>query len=182
MPTFSYILIALALALETMLLMYRNAKGSAIRPTVSLCLSLALAAAQAALFMLGVWIAAMLRFDMPELDKPFFIAMLLIVAVKLLLPMFGSKRGDSVYDLTRPATMLALAVASSVNALLLGIGAGFVADPRKAFLPAVISIMLLVFMLSWLGIMLGRNGKGLKTKRWHLIAVLMLLVCLIAAQ
>ncbi|MBQ9472927.1 MAG: manganese efflux pump [Bacteroidales bacterium] len=176
MTTFSYILLALALALESMLLTYRNTQGTALRLTKGLAVSLIMALMQTLLFQGGVWLGNLLRFDLPDIDKTFFIALFVVVVVKLLLPLLGRKREQVVYDLGRATTALALSVAASVNALLLGLGVGFVADMKAAYLPATIAIALSVLLLSYLGIMLGRRKKELAAKRWHMIAALMLLV------
>lgn len=176
MTLFGFIALAISLALSSMVLLYNAASHTSIRPTTGLLLSFLLGVVQAAALLLGIAIGALLRFDLTEIDKTFFFAMYCIVAIKLLLSVFSRSAKGGSYDFSRVSTMLALAAVSAINPLLLGIGQGFIDDFGSVFVKAFVPILLIVTVFAYLGVMLGRSGKELKSRRWTLIAALFLVV------
>ena len=80
------------------------------------------------------------------------------------------------YDISRWGIVLLLGVASAVNTLLVGMGLGFRVSLHTELWRLSVPLFLVIFLLCYWGIMLGRRNKPMRERRWLLIAVLFLLI------
>ena len=85
--------------------------------------------------------------------------------------------GISVANLLRRwGTVLLLGIATAVNTLLVGLGLGFRVSLQAELWKLSVPLFVVLFLLCYWGIMLGRRNKPMRERRWLLIAVLFLLI------
>lgn len=177
MSVLEYIILAFALSIPTMVVLRDCAMKNPIRLTRGLGVSLIIALEHALLLLCGMWISNMLRFDIPDYDNLFFLGLMVAVALRMFFPAFRKKEKRTVsYDISRWSTVSLLGVATGVNALFVGLGFGFRVAVGDALWRVSIPMVLIIFLLCYLGIMMGRRKKQMRERRWQLIAVLFLLV------
>ena len=186
MSIIEYIVIGLAFGIESMIVMYRHARLGSLRLTQGLLASLIFAAIYGLLAMAGMYIGDLLHFD--DMINPnskayvttnvlVFIGLTAVVCIKMLLAMRNEKKdtAEVVYDLRRTSTVVALALATGVNLLILFLGVGFVDASSHSMVAAILPLFVCVFLFSYLGIMFGRQQTPLRPRRWQFIIILMLL-------
>lgn len=179
MSIIEYILLAIALAIPTAVVLRGSAQQTHIRLSQALLVVLVFGFVHAAFLVIGMYIAnGLSRFSHnPEsVNNLIYLGFFLIVAVKLLFAAIRQKDASVGYDISRWSTALALSVATGLNVLLIGLGLGFrtlvAIDLYKAAIPMIVS----VFLLGYWAVMLGRQKKKFKERRWMLISVLFLLI------
>lgn len=189
MSIVSFIVIAIALGISFMLLMQRCSDAAPVPLSSGLLISLTMAVVQAALFCAGISLGNMLRFELPGDPEAFarpnafiFLGMSLFVAAKMLWPYMGRKTKPASFDLNAGTLrVLLFTVAAGINGFLLGLGAGFVASLAAHLHGALWPMLVAVFLLSYLGIMYGRQHVKLRPRRWMVASALILIVTAIAA-
>lgn len=181
MSLFEYILIALAFSIESMLLMRSQSNKTHIALTRGLAISLFLALTYAFMLFAGLHIGNLLRFEENDRADAYntantlvFIGISLLLCIKVLLPALRKKEQIAAYDINRWTTIVALAFASSIDLLIYGLGVGFLPQSHDEGLKAFIPMIICVFLLSYMGIMFGRQGTTLRPRRWHILSVLLL--------
>ena len=178
MKVFEYIVLSLALALPVLLTLRDCAVKVRLRLTRGLLVSFIIAIEQALLILLGMLIGNLLRLDMPEYDNLVFLGLMLVVALRMFINAFRKPKGKEavVFDISRLGTVALLGLATGTNALLVGVGLGFRTFLEQDLWAVSIPMAVSVFLLGYLGIMLGRQNKELRRRRWLLIATLFLLL------
>lgn len=139
-----------------------------------------MAAEHTLILLLGILLGNMLRFDIPDYDSLVFLGLIVVVAIRMFFPAFRKKDRERIsYDIAQWGTVALLGIATGVNLLFVGLSLGF-RETREtmehALWRASIPSFLIVFLLGYLAIMMGRQKKELRERRWQLIAVLFLLV------
>lgn len=177
MSVFEYIILSFALSVPVMVVMRDCALKNHIRLSRGLVVSFLIGLEHTALLLGGMWVANMLRFDIPDYDNLFFMGFMVVVALRLFFPAFRKKDRVRVsYDISRWSTVLSLGVATGMNTLFVGLGYGFKFDVGHELWRVAIPLVLIMFLLCYLAIMMGRRKKNMRERRWQLIAVLFLLV------
>lgn len=177
MSVIEYIILAFALTLPTMITVRSCAQGMPIRLTRGLLLSLLWSVEHALLLVLGMYVGEMLRFGMPEYDKLVYLGLMVVVAIRMFFAAFRKQdKTQPSYDISQWGTSLLLGVATGTNVLFVGLGLGFLVDVSTDMWRAAIPLAVIIFLLSYLAIMLGRRKKEMRERRWLLIAVLFLLI------
>jgi len=177
MSVIEYIILAFALAIPLVVTLRGCALRNPIRLSRGLAVALLLALEQTLLLLSGIWIANMLRFDMPEYDNLVYLGFLLVVAVRMFFPAFRKQDKEMPpYDISRWGTVLLLGVATAVNTFLVGLGLGFRVNLGTDLWKVAIPMVVVMFLLGYWGIMLGRRKKEMRKRHWQLIAVLFLLI------
>lgn len=186
----AYIVIALAFAISNMLLFRRCAELTPIRLTRGLLLTLMVAGLQLALFMLGLLLGDMLRFELPDNQDAFamanamiFMGLDAIVISRMVMPYLRREPKLPLFNLGDNKSSRAMAFIASVNTLLVGLGAGFVAASAENFFRTLWPLLVLVilWLFGYWGLMLGRQKVAVRPTRWMVIAAIMLLGVGIAA-
>lgn len=176
MSVIEYIILSIALAIPLEVTLRGCALKNPIRLTRGLAVSLLLALEHAALMVIGIYIGNLLRFDLPEYDNLVYLGLLLVVALRMFFPAFRKKDKElPPYDISKWGTVLLLGVATGVNTLFVGMGLGFRVDLATDFWKVAVPMLVVVFLLGYWGIMLGRRNKEIRQRRWQLVAVLFLL-------
>lgn len=184
----TYIVLSIAFGITTMLLMRRCAETTPVRLTRGLTIMILITIIHTLLFILGMALGDLLRIegtDAPQLyartNAYIFLGLTIFVALRTLLPYLKRKPQLPVFDMRKWNSVAAMAVASGINVLLVGLGLGFViplaGHTHWAMWPLAISTLL----LGYLGIMFGRQKVTMRPLRWMIVACILLLGCGIAA-
>lgn len=177
MSVIEYIILAFALAIPLTASVRGCALKNPIRLTRGLILSVAWGAEFALLVALGMLVGDLLRFDMPEYDDLIYLGLMLVVAVRMFFMAFRKPdKAHPAFDISRWYTALLLGVAAGTNALFIGLALGFRVQVPGDLWRAAIPLFIITLLLAYLGIMFGRRKKAMRERRWHLIAVLFLLI------
>ena len=97
-------------------------------------------------------------------------------------PYMGRKTQPMAYDLNAGTLrVLLFTIATGINGFLLGIGVGFVTPLGGHFHGAFWPLLVAVFLLSYLGIMYGRQHVKLRPRRWMAVSAVIIIVTAIAA-
>ncbi|MBR4229518.1 MAG: hypothetical protein IKR83_02270 [Bacteroidales bacterium] len=185
----AYIVLALAFAISNMLLFRRCAELTPIRLTRGLGLTLCVAAVQTALFLLGMVLGNLLRFELPDDSAAFstanamiFLGLDIFVMLRMLLPHLRREPRLPLFDLGNGKATIAISLTAAINPLLVGLGAGFVASSADIHKLWPIAMLVLLWIFGYWGVMLGRRKVAIRPVRWMVIAAIMLLGVGIAAM
>lgn len=190
MNIIEYIAIGIAFGIESMIVMYRHARPNGLRLTQGLMASLLFAVIYAILAFTGILIGSMLHFD--DMINPnseaysttnalVYVGLTVVVVIKMLLAMHNEKKETKtiVYDIRRVSTVVALAIATGINLLIIYLGVGFADGNSHKFITILLPLIISVFLLSYLGIMFGRQQVALRPRRWqYVISILLLAIAI----
>lgn len=179
MTLISYIVLALALGIQAFVALRNSAAAHPMRLTRGVLVSVLLALVFAALLAGGMTVGEMLRLDVPQVDKSIALGLFGVVVVKQLFSLRASVTTG--YDIQRLGAAIVVALALGINALLLGMGVGFVANLSADWLKMALPLLLLVSLMGTWGIMLGRKQVDIRPRRWLYISMLCLLVVAVVA-
>lgn len=175
MNVFGYILFGLSMGLEAMLTMRASAVRVNIQLTRGLLDAFVIAVVECILLLFGIWMASLWTFQFGNVDNYVFLGIILLLVAKMLMETFSKQRREASYDIAHMGTTMLLAVALGMDALIAGMGFGFLDDISTAWLKAALPLFVLVFLFAYLGVMLGRRKVEVKQRRWNLFAVLFVL-------
>lgn len=187
MSIVSYIVIALALGLVNMLLFRRCGEATPVRLSEGLFIVCVVSAIQVLMYYLGSLVGGMLSLHSPsdpsmyaDINAYIFLGISIVVILKLLVPYLRKEPQLPLFNLGNTWSVLAMAVATGINVLLLGIGTGFV-ESGHALHKLLWPLLITSVLLGYLGLMFGRQKIELRPRRWMLLACLLLLATAIAA-
>ena len=100
---------------------------------------------------------------------------MILVALRLLFRSGKKKRAVQPYDISRYSTALLLGVAVGINTLFVGLALGFRIPLADNLWRSSVPLVIIMALFALLGVMLGRQQKELRARRYTLIAVLFLL-------
>lgn len=188
MSLIEFIILAIALSFEALVVMHGCALKNKIPLTKGLAESAIVALVNALLLAAGIWIGSMLKFTpagvdpdasqtgslLADTDGLVYLGLMLLVAVRLLFRSGKKSRQVQPYDISRYGTAILLGVAIGINTLIVGIAVGF--RPVMSNLwTASVPIFVIMTLFAFFGVMLGRKGKEIRARRYTLFAVLFLL-------
>lgn len=188
MSLIEFIILAIALSFEALVVMHGCALKNKIKLSKGLAESFLVAFVNALLLVAGIWIGSMLKFTpagvdpdasrtdslLADTDGLVYLGLLILVAVRLLFRSGKKSRQVQPYDISRYGTAILLGVALGINTFIVGIAVGF--RPVMSNLwAASIPLFVLMTLFAFLGVMLGRKGKEIRARRYTLFAVLFLL-------
>lgn len=188
MSLIEFIILAIALSFEALVVMHGCALKNKITLTKGLAESAIVAFVNAVLLAAGIWIGSMLKFTpagidpdasqtgslLADTDGLVYLGLLLLVAIRLLFRSGKKSRQVQPYDISRYGTAILLGVAIGINTLIVGIAIGF--RPVMSNLwTASVPIFVIMTLFAFFGVMLGRKGKEIRARRYTLFAVLFLL-------
>lgn len=189
MSLIEFIILALALSFEALIVMHGCALNTPIRLTKGLAESFTVAVVNTLLLICGMMIGNLLRFTPTDLnpdasstnsllsdtDNLVYLGIMILVAVRLLFRSSKKRRTVQPYDISRFSTTLLLGVAIGINTLFVGLALGFRMPLNENLWRAAIPLFVLMSLFAFLGVMLGRQKKELRAQRYTLFAVLLLL-------
>lgn len=183
MSLIEYIAISIAFGIDSMLVMRRHTLQMPIRLTHGLAVSIMLAIVFSVMFYAGIQLGQLLRFTSPTGDADMlntntmvFVGLVVLTSIKMLFSIRRNKKKElSLYDLSRWSTVVALSIASGINVMIVGMGIGFLPSTTGDRWNALIPIAIATWLLSYWGIMMGRQKVELRENRWLVVALLLLL-------
>lgn len=178
MSLICYLLFSFAIGISAFTVLHGCAQQSQVPLLRGLGVSLCMAFVGVVLYELGVLLGNVLRFGLSEVDRLVFLGIMVVVAIRMMMSAYS--KNEFSYDISRFATMVALSVATGINAFLVGIGVGFVAIFKADIIKSMVPMAVLVSLLSLWSIMLGRQKVEIRARRWMFLATLMLLVSTLA--
>ena len=188
MSLIEFIILAIALSFEALVVMHGCALKNKIPLTKGMAESVLVALVNAVLLIVGIWIGSKLKFTpsgidpetsstgslLADTDGLVYLGLLILVAVRLLFRSGRKSRQVQPYDISRYSTALLLGVALGINTLIVGLAVGF--RPVMSNLwAAAVPLFVIMTLMAFLGVMLGRSGKEIRARRYTLFAVLILL-------
>ncbi len=184
----TYIVLALAFGINTMILMRRCAEATPIKLTKGLGITFLVSIVSCLFFMLGISLGDLLRIegsDAPQLyartNAFISLGLAVFVSLRMLLPYLRRKPQLAVFDLRNWGSVAAMAVASSINILLTGLVLGFVNSLSGNIHWAIWPMFVSVLILGYLGIMFGRQKVEMRPRRWMIVACILIIGSAIAA-
>lgn len=187
MSIVSYIVIAIAIGINLMLLFRRCGEASPVRLISGLLIVAATTVVHVFLYYLGGLAGNLLRLESAadpymysDINAYIFLGIAIVVTIKLLAPYLRREPKLPVFSLTNGGTVLAMAVATGINTLLMGLGAGFV-EQGLAIHKIVWPLLIAGILLGYLGLMFGRQRVPLRPRRWAIASCILLLGVAIAA-
>ena len=174
MTIIDFIIIALAIGIETFSSLHKTIKANPIPLTKGLATSFLMAVIFVLFTYIGILISNALRFNYNQIDKVVCIAFILIVTFKRLIESRKQMNGEA-FNLSYFPQSLMFATAKGINTLLMGLGIGFV-ENSSCFWKISIPIFVLVFVFAMWGTMLGRKRIEMNYRRWGMISTLCLLI------
>jgi putative Mn2+ efflux pump MntP len=189
MSIIEFIILSIALSFEVLIVMHGCALKTPVKLTKGLGEIVCIAVINALLLAIGLWLGNMLRFTpdsidpntsstnslMSETDNLVYLGLMILVAVRLLFRSGKKSRQVQPYDISRFSTALLLGVAVGINTLIVGIALGFRMLLCENIWRATIPLVVIMTIFGLLGLMLGRQKKEIRARRYTLFAVLFLL-------
>lgn len=170
-----------------MLLFYRCSEAKSIRLSSGILKVLLVAIIHVVLYYLGEMLGSILSFNSPcepelykDINTYIFLGLTTVVAIKMFTPYLRREPRLPVFDLSDFRSVLAMAVATGINTLLLGIGTGFVKQVGSS--SALIWMLLITCtLLGTIGLMFGRQKVAIRPRRWMAVSCLLLLGVAVSA-
>ena len=182
-----YLVLALSFGVNTMLLFRRCGEQYPVRLSEGLLYTLMLAVLHAAFLYLGVLLGTYLCFYSPDdptrysdVNAYIFIGLAVVVMVKMIVPYLRRNPELPVFDLFSVKSVLAMAIASGINVLLIGIGTGFI-EQHPTILKIAVPTLIISVLFGYLGLMFGRQKVQLRPRRWAIISAVLLAGAAVAA-
>ena len=189
MSILEFIILAIALSFEALIVMHGCASKTPIQLTKGLAESFTMALVSIVLLIAGIWIGNLLRFTpdsvnpdatstnslLNDTDNLVYLGLMILVALRLLFRSGKKSRQVQPYDISRFGTALLLGVAVGINTLFVGLALGFRIPLADNLWRAAIPMVVIMTLFALLGLMLGRQRKELRARRYTLFAVLFLL-------
>ena len=189
MSIIEFIILAIALSFEALIVMHGCASKTPIQLTKGLAESFTMALVSIVLLIAGIWIGNLLRFTpdsvnpdatstnslLNDTDNLVYLGLMILVALRLLFRSGKKSRQVQPYDISRFGTALLLGVAVGINTLFVGLALGFRIPLADNLWRAAIPMVVIMTLFALLGLMLGRQRKELRARRYTLFAVLFLL-------
>lgn len=189
MSILEFIILAIALSFEALIVMHGCASKTPIQLTKGLAESFTMALVSIVLLIAGIWIGNLLRFTpdsvnpdatstnslLNDTDNLVYLGLMILVALRLLFRSGKRSRQVQPYDISRFGTALLLGVAVGINTLFVGLALGFRIPLADNLWRAAIPMVVIMTLFALLGLMLGRQQKELRARRYTLFAVLFLL-------
>lgn len=184
----AYIVLAIAFGISNMVLFYRCAEITPIRLSRGLFITFLVSVVQTVLFLLGMFLGDILRFELPTDAEAFsktnsliFLGLDLFVMLRILMPYLKRESQLPIFNLGSNSACVAMAFATAINLLLVGLGAGFVASLAMDIHKALWPLIIILFLAGYWGLMLGRTKVNIRPRRWMIVASVLLLAVSIAA-
>lgn len=184
----AYIVLAIAFGISNMVLFYRCAEITPIRLSRGLFITFLVSVVQTVLFLLGMFLGDILRFELPTDAEAFsktnsliFLGLDLFVMLRMLMPYLKRESQLPIFNLGSNSSCVAMAFATAINLLLVGLGAGFVASLAMDIHKALWPLIIILFLAGYWGLMLGRTKVNIRPRRWMIVASVLLLAVSIAA-
>lgn len=187
MSVIEFIILSIALSLETLIVMHGCAMKTPVKLTMGLLGALCISVENALMLLLGLFVGNLLRFTPDDIvnstardlfvdtDNLVYLGLMILVAIRLLFRSSEKRRGVQPYDISRFGTLMLLGIAVGINTMMVGLALGFRMPLADNLWQASIPLVVIMTLFALLGVMLGRSQKPIRSRRYTLFAVLFLL-------
>ena len=169
------------------MLLFRRCEVTPVRLSVGICHVLVVSAIHVMFFFLGSLIGHLLSFhstDDPhmyaDINAYIFLGISIVVIIKLLVPYLRKEPRLPLFNLNDSMSVLAMAAATGINVLLIGIGSGFV-EQGNPIHRIIWPLLIANILFGYLGLMFGRRKVAMRPHRWMIVASVLLLGVAIAS-
>lgn len=167
-------ILALALSVDSFVVSATCAFKSKMPLGRGLVMALVFGVFQGLFPLMGALLGGAFRNVASAVDHWIAFGLLLLVGGKMIWDAFHDNAADEQLDVTRFATICLLAVATSIDAFVVGIGFGLNSTHAEMLLTVLI-IFLVTFLLSLVGVTLGRRNIPVPDKVATILAGLVLI-------
>jgi len=172
MSFFEILLIAVSLALDAAIVAVGAGALARIKTGTALKIAIVFGVFQAAMPVLGLLLGLGFREYLLAYGHIIGFVLLVLVGGKMLLEAFEEEDTEHEKDITRWPTLVFLAVATSIDAFVIGITFNFI--PINIPL-AISAIGIVTFLMALAGVYVGKKGKHLLGNRIELVGALVLI-------
>lgn len=134
-----------------------------INKTLIFKVAIVFAVFQSAMPVLGWFLGILFKPYMEKLDHWVSFSILLIIGLKMIGEALKKKPGDQCFDFTNNWILLSLAIATSIDAFIIGVSFAFL---DVNILQAVLVIGVVTFILSLFGIQIGKKFGLYVSSKW----------------
>ncbi len=164
MSIWTLFLLALALCVDSFIVSITIGVQKNITTLKGALFSLLCALFQGILPLLGMFLGGFFKTNFDNYDHWIAFILLFLIGLKMLIEARKAGKNELAYNLFRPLILLGLALATSIDAFVVGVGLGFtLADLHSEIIAACI-IGGTTFFMSIAGIYLGRKQKFIPVK------------------
>ncbi|MBQ0159379.1 MAG: manganese efflux pump [Bacteroidales bacterium] len=166
--------LAMALCVDSLVVSTTSAFRSKMPYRTGLLMALVFGFMQGAFPLLGALLGSAFKQVVESIDHWVAFGLLLIVGGKMIWDAFHANDEDKQLDVTRFGIMCLLGMATSIDAFVVGIGFGLNSTLKEIFM-AVLVIFIVTFLVSILGIFLGKRNVPVPEKTATFLAGLVLI-------
>lgn len=168
------ILLALALCVDSLVVSTTCAMKSKMQYSRGALLAVTFALFQGGFPLLGAILGNACQVLIESIDHWIAFGLLLLVGLKMIVDAFKANEGKDNFDVSHYWVICTLAVATSIDAFVIGIGLGLNNTlPQILFTVAVIAVV--TFLASMLGVFLGRQNVPIPEKWASVLAGVVLI-------
>lgn len=190
MTIVEYIILAIVLTFESLLVMQICAAKHKVALTKGLAESLVVALVSGILVALGMFLGHFMRFTpdvldpkmvaqnawQQQTDKMIYVGLMVVVALRILLTAGSKKRELPAYDISQWGTAIMLSIVLGINIFVAGMALGFYVSLDSDLWKAIIPFSVCSLLFSFVGIMFGRQQVTLRPRRWKMLIALLVLI------
>ena len=176
MSLLSSFLLALALCVDSLVVSTTSAFKTKLSYRRGLLLALTFGLFQGGFPLIGALVGNVCERFISSVDHWVAFGLLFLVGGKMILDAFKGEEDDSVLDLSRYWVICTLAVATSIDAFVVGIGFGL--NPNATILSDIITctiIALVTVLVSLVGVLLGKRNVPIPEKWATILAGVVLI-------
>lgn len=188
MSVVEYIVLSFALGMDVFTVMQQSAQGRELRLSKGLLGSFIASLVVGCLFCAGMAIGGVIRFSpgtpdpnavltnelLSNTDNLVYLGLMIFVALRYVFTARRREKQNLSYDVTQIKNYVLIALMLGVNALIVGLAVGFRYGSLRCLFGGII-VAVMYTVLSFVGIMFGRQRVEIHARRWLLIASLVLL-------
>ncbi|GHV34624.1 membrane protein [Bacteroidia bacterium] len=174
MSLFEIILTAIVLGFDCMIVATVCGAQPYISRKNAVVMSLSFGIFQGGMLLLGVLLGILFSGIMQQIDHWFAFGLLFVIGLKMILDALKShkKNVKQEFRVNRPLVLLALSLATSIDAFVVGISVGLM-NNIKFIAPIIVAVF--SFVMPLLGFYLGRKAKFVSEKFAQLLGGLVLI-------
>ena len=178
-----HLFIAIALGIDTMVVMYHNTESIHITPLRCIINAILLSTIYLILAYSGIFIGELLQYSADYQQSPLlatnlylFIGLTAVVCIKRIMKLFASRKKETQkYDASKYTTLIALSMASGLDIFLLYLGIGFITPNRANTLSTLIPLFVCTLTLGYIGTLFERQKTPLRITRWQILSLLIII-------
>lgn len=163
MKLWESILLAMALCIDSLMVSTTSALKNKMRWKHGVLLAFTFAVFQGGFPLLGSLLGVAFKDVIAVLDHWIAFGLLTLVGLKMIWDAFHADDGDPRSDITHYWVICTLAIATSIDAFVVGIGFGISITPRQSIVTCLI-ISIVTFLAALLGVFLGKRDIPIPQK------------------